>query len=167
MIEFGKVELTEAQRKKWRVNCGDFLVILKDGIKLSDTLYRKGGLGGEFKYGYILLLKYTEQFYDDSITKDKDQKRHLSGSWCILNKDGEEKVNFDSYKSPYLCGGLIYSLDNKYYNIETGYFYGGSYSNFLYSKKFIFLDNNMYGGDESKRGIIKINKFDGSFELFT
>jgi len=33
------------------------------------------------------------------------------------------------------------------------------------SKDFIFIDNN-YTSDESKKGVLKINKKDGTWELF-
>ena len=83
---------------------------------------------------------------------------------CILDNNGIEKVNLKPFDNVYLVGGLIYSVDNKYYNIETGEFYCNSYQ-ILTSTEFIFL-NNEFDEDKSKRGVIKIKKSDGTFELF-
>ncbi len=164
MITFVRAEITEQYRKKWNERLNDFIYIYKDGVKLNDTLYRKGGMGGEFKDGYMLLLKHIEAYYEDSITKDKNRKRHLSDAWCILDTNGIEKVNFKKFESPYLSGGQIYSLDQKYYNIETGEFYCKAYTS-ITSSQFIFLDNQ-FDSDKSRRGVMKINKQDGTWELF-
>lgn len=164
-IELRPVFLSEEYRVKW--NCGhmnDFVNIYLDGIKVSDTLYRVGGIGGRFVDGYIMLLKHTEAFYEDSITKDPKRKPHLKDQWCILNDSGIEKVVFRQFASPYLKGGVVYVLDNKYYNIETGEKYCNSYTS-MSSDEFIFLDN-AYDDDKSRRGVMKINKKDGTFEIF-
>ena len=111
-----------------------------------------------------MLLKHVEAFYEDSITKIQADKPHLEGHWCIIDKNGVEKVNFKQFESPYMRGGQVYSLDGKYYNIETGEFYGDSYHS-LDSKEFIFIDNR-YDKDHSKQGVMKINKNDGTYEVF-
>lgn len=61
-------------------------------------------------------------------------------------------------------GGLIYSNNKKYYNIETNKFYCES-STSMHSTDYLFL-NNLYDKDISKRGILKINKNNDTFELF-
>lgn len=58
----------------------------------------------------------------------------------------------------------IYTLEQRYYNIETGELYCQSFTS-MQSKEFLFL-NNAYDADTSKRGVMKINKADGTFELF-
>lgn len=164
MLELKLVQLDSDYSKKWNNNLEDFLHLYKDGVKVCDTLYRKGGIGGDLKDGYILMLKHIEAHYDDSITEDKDRKPHLENQWCIIDKNGVEKVNFNEFDSPYLTGGIVYSLKNHYYNIETGELYCQSYDT-MKSEEFIFL-NNAYDDDKSKRGIMKINKIDGTYELF-
>ena len=113
---------------------------------------------------YIIILKYEEALYDNSITKDKNKKRHLADKWCIIDRDGNEKKVFDSYASPYLKGGVIYSENNKYYNIETGELYCESYT-YLFSDEYVFLDN-AYDNDKSRRGVMKIHKKTGRYEIF-
>jgi len=165
MIEFKHVVIDDKYRKYWNINSSlnDFLVIYKDGKKLRDTLYRIGGIGGTFKDGYIAMLKHTEGFYTDDITKIKKDKPHLSSQWCIIDSEGNEKVVLIEYRYISMQGGVIYSTDNRFYNIETGALYCLSYSH-MRTKNYIFL-NNESDKDESKRGVLMINKFTGTFEL--
>lgn len=158
------VTLDEKYRKEWNESLTDFCHLYRNDEKVSDTLYRVGGMGGKYKDGYIMLLKYTEAYYEDSITKDKSKKKHLEGLWCILDKDGNEKVVFTQFASPYLQGGQIYCINSEYYNIETGELYCYASSS-MASEEFIFLDNK-FDKDESRRGVMKINKADGSYEIF-
>jgi hypothetical protein len=168
-FELNFATISEEYRKKWNIGkLNDFVHLVKDGQFINDTLYRVGGIGGiNTKDDYFLLLKHTEDYYEDSDYNkgDINKKRHLKSQWCIIDKDGNEKIVFDnSFCSPYLHRGLIYSVDHKYYNIETGYCYG-SVSSSMSSDTFIFL-NTEFDKDKTKRGVIKINKFDGTFELF-
>lgn len=167
MLELNPITLNDDYRKKWNISCHDFLHLCKDGVKLNDTLYRVGGMGGMKDVGkdYVMLLKYEEALYPlDNIIKDKKSQFHLQDNWCIIDKHGVEKVVFESFQHGYLQGGQVYSMDSKYYNIETGECYGDSYST-IKSEHFLFIEN-IYDKDKSKRGVIKINKKDGTFELF-
>lgn len=165
MLELCPIKINEDYRIKWNIYSVDFYHLCKDGIKLNDTLYRKGMFGGiKNNQDYYLLLKHTEAFHPDSITLDKKDKPHLKSTWVIIDKNGVEKLEFPEFSNVYLSGGVIYSMGSNYYNIETGYCYGRSHTT-IKSKDFIFLDNNFYS-DLSKRGVVKINKKDGTFELF-
>jgi len=164
-FELSPITVNSDYLKKFNsTHYGSFICLTRDGVLVRETLYRKGGFGGKMNDGYIMLLKYVEAYYDDLITKKKDEKPHLEGRWCILDENGVEKVECKQFANPYHTGGIVYSLDSNYYNIETGELYCRSYS-CMTSNDFIFLDN-AYDKDTSKRGIMKINKLDGSFELF-
>lgn len=155
----------------------DFVLLCREGKPLRETLYRLGGLSSinDLKNDYFLLLKYVEDVYDydfikkcypNKSRKELELKRnHLDGRWCILDKHGNEKIEFkSSIHSPYLSGGVIYSLNNNYYNIETGYHYANVYSS-MSSEEYLFLDN-AYDKDKDRRGIMKINKKSGEYEIF-
>lgn len=163
-LVFKYVELDEEYRKKWNERSSDFGNLYKDGKKVSDNLYRIGGIGGKAKDGYIILLKYIEDYYDLKHLKTKAEKRHLQSHSCIINENGIEKIVADSYKHPYLQGGLIYALDSNYYNIESGELISHSHKS-MSSDEFIFLDN-AYDNDKSKCGVLKVRKSDGTYELF-
>jgi hypothetical protein len=158
-IQLSRIEVREDYLKQWNELSRDFVLITKDEKPLRETLYRVGGMGGSLKDGekYFMLLKYVEAFYEDTITTDPKRKPHLKGIWCILDKQGNEKVEFKQFGSPYLTGGCVYSINSDYYNIETGELYGHAYHSFS-SSEYIFL--------HTADGVVKINKKDGSKEVF-
>ncbi len=165
IIELSKISINEDYREKWNVSERDFVCITKKGELIRPTLYRVGGFGADIKKNYFMLLKHVEAFYEDKITKVQKDKPHLESRWVILDKNGIEKVEFKQFDSPYLVSdSCIYSIKNSYHNIETGEMYCESYSA-MSSADYLFL-NNEYGKDTSKRGVMKINKKDGSWELF-
>ena len=164
------IRLSDDYRKKWNViGLDDYFQLTKNGTVINNNaIYRvelndkdpQGGIGNRISENekYFLLLKQIEDFYPDTIIKDKDRRPYLSQKWVIIDNEGNEKVQFKLHAIPYLVGGCIYSLDNNYYNIETGYYYGRSMAS-MSSKQFIFI--HVY-----EKGILKINKEDGTYEVF-
>jgi len=164
-LELRPATLLAKYCKKWNVHPDhDYCHLYKDGEIVGFTLYRLGGMGGKLTDRYFLILKYIEKYYEDSITKVKSKKPHLAGHWCIMNQDGKEMIVFKQFDNVYLQGGLLYVLDSLYYNIETGECYGSAY-NSIASAEFLFI-SRIYDADKTKRGVLKINKLDGSTELF-
>lgn len=163
-LQLSRIDLNPDYKSFWNETKSDFVCLTQNGELVSNSLYRVGGFGANLKKDYFLLLKYVESFYEDSITKDKNKKRHLSGHWTIIDKNGIEKKVFEQFKSPYLVkDSCIYCLDQEYFNIETGVFYCRSYTR-MESDSFLFL-NDEFNEDKNKRGVLKINKKDGSLEL--
>lgn len=168
MLELRPVELDAVYSKRWNESSKDFLNLYKDGVKVSDTLYRTGWCGkNDLKKEYFLLLKYDEAMYSDDIAKKLSDKRHLQARWCILNQEGVEKLIAKPFDSVYLIGGVVCIVEHNYYNIETGELYcsGNTSSASMETSDFVFV-HNRWDKDESKCGVLKINKFNGSVELF-
>jgi hypothetical protein len=168
ILQFSSISIREDYRKKWNIHQSDFICLTKNGKLVRDTLYRIGGLGRPKldKDEYFMILKHVEAFYDDSITKDPKRKPHLDGRWCILDKNGNEKIEIDGHKSPYLVSNSqIYSVNRHYYNVETREFYCDAHTS-MESTDYLFLENR-YDKDVSKRGVMKINKKNGTWELFS
>ncbi len=166
-IKLIKAEFTDEYIKKWNIDTRlNYCHLYKDGVKMSDTLYRQGSFEANLNDKYFQLIKYKEAYYDKSITSiTKSDPKHLGGTWCILNQDCKEIVESpDSFKHLSILGDIVYSIDKKYYDIET-HEYLGSPSSILKSKDFLFFDNT-YEKDESLKGILKISKKDCTFELF-
>lgn len=169
-LQLSNIQVNSEYCKEWNEGKTDFVVLSKNGELLRNTLYRVGGYGGwDTKQDYFLLLKYVEAVYDYEFLKTcypnkkrkelESHKKHLEGRWTIIDRNGNEKKEFESFKSPYLIkGSCIYCVDSNYYNIETDEFYGNSYK-CMESSDFLFLDI-------SKQGIMKINKKDGSWTVF-
>ncbi|MGB4817637.1 MAG: hypothetical protein WBP33_00860 [Saprospiraceae bacterium] len=177
-LQLSKIEVNQEYLNEWNENCKDFVVLSKNGEILRNTLYRVGGLNNP-KVGidkYFMLLKYSEDLYTfdfikkcyPKITKKEQEKRlkHLKSEWVILDFNGNEKVVVKkSLDYAYLVkDSCIYSIGRKYYNIETGFCYGDS-STSMKSSEFLFLDNQ-FEKDETKKGIMKINLKDGSWQVF-
>ena len=166
-LQLSPIVIKDDYRKKWNIHENNFVCLTKGGNLISDALYRVGGIGGYIndENPYFMLLKYVEAFYNDSITKITKDKPHLEGRWCIIDKKGIEKKEFGHFKTPYIIkNSVIYSVDSNYYNIETGEFYGYGYTT-MNSTNYLFIDN-AYDKDKSKCGVIKINKKEGTSELF-
>jgi hypothetical protein len=172
-LQLSLIDLDPEYRKKWNERMGDFVGLTRNGQLVRNTLYRLGGIGNSPDgTRYFMLLKYREHVWPDDPkysrngeSKTIEERRQLRGHWVILDKHGEEKIEFeDTLYSPYLSGGVIYTQNNKYYNIETKQLYCQSYSS-MKSNEFLFLDN-AFDDDKYKRGIMKINMETGEFELF-
>lgn len=167
LLQLSTITIKDDYRKKWNIHLDDFLCLTKNGELISDSLYRVGGQSTPDlrKVNYFMLLKHVEGFYPKHIIEyTKSDPKHLESRWCIIDKNGNEKVEFKQFDSPYLVSdSCIYSINNNYYNIETGEFYCQSYSS-MKSSEYLFIEN-AYDKDTSKRGIMKINKKDGSWEL--
>lgn len=167
-LQLSNIKVDADYCKKWNETMQDFVVLTKNGNLISNSLYRVGGMGAKPDgKNYFMLLKYVEAYYSADIMKGSKTKdpKHLEGRWCILDKDGIEKAIFDRFKSPYLVrDSCIYSIEQNYYNIETGEFYCHAYTS-MSSSEYLFL-NNEFDKDLSKRGVMKINKKDGTWVLF-
>jgi len=178
-LQLSKIEVKREYLQEWNENLEDFVVLEKDGVILRNTLYRKGGLNFNLKVGidkYFMLLKYTEEVYDLGFIKEcypnktkKEQglsRKHLKSQWVIIDFNGDEKVVFDQFTHGYLVdsSSIIYSIGDKYYNVETGYFYCSSYTS-MKSSEFLFLDNK-YDDDKTKKGIMKVDLKNGDWEIF-
>lgn len=176
-LQLSPIKLNEEYCKEWNERMNDFVVLTKNGELINNSLFRVGGLSnGDTKKDYFMILKYVEAIYDFDFIKKcypnksrkelELQRKHLEGRWCIIDKNGVEKKEFSQFKTPYIKKGTcLYSVDSNYYNIETGEFYCNT-SKSMESSEFLFLENP-YDKDLSKKGIMKINKKDGSWSVFS
>lgn len=168
-LQLSELTLKEDYRKKWNVTENNFLVLTKNGKLINNSIYRKGGLNNfDLKRDkYFMLLKYQESYLSKDIikiTKSKDNK-YLKSSWCIIDNNGIEKVVFEPFDSPYLVkNSCIYHINGNYYNIETNVCYC-YVSGYIESTDFLFLENN-FDKDHTKRGVMKIDKITGEYEIF-
>lgn len=167
-LQLSPITVNEDYRRKWNIHENDFVCLTRNGELVNNSLYRVGGLNTpNLKKDYFMLLKQVEALYSMDIMKMSKSKdpRHLESRWCIIDKNGIEKVECSRFKTPYLIGNsCIYSTDGNYYNIETDEFYCHCHHS-IASSEFLFLENS-YDKDESRRGVMKINKKDGTWELF-
>lgn len=175
-VRLSKISLDEAYMKEWNEHMNDFVTMTINGKMIEPVLYRLGGLNFNIKVGfdrYFMLLRYTESRRSERIMKMCGSKapksdKYLKGVWCIFDKDGKllHENGDDSIHSPYLVKNApIFSLDGIYYHLLTKKRLGNSRSS-IQTDNFIILDNQ-YEKDEEIKGVIKIDKKDGSFIKIT
>ena len=96
-------------------NTSDYCNLYKDDVKVSDEVFRRGGLGGDFKDGYCDIIHYTPK---------KDKKKYPDGfgdaTHVIINESGNVALKQDGLNYPYHIGGNVGSLKDFYYNLLTG-----------------------------------------------
>jgi len=162
VVTLEHAELSKNYRDQFRIpkSSDDFYYLYINGEKKSDTLYRIGGMNPLSNPDYFLILKHEEGTYDSFVEKDIP---HLVPTWCIYDKNGILKLTFSQYESIYLTGGLIYSIKNKFYNIETGFYYGNT-TRYLKTDNYLFLENKYLPIDGIK-GVMKIHIPTGEYEI--
>ncbi len=161
-LKLSQFTINPAYAKKWQVNLHDFVILSRNNQPIRNTLYRLGGVNYPSLANdkYFMLLKQVEAFYDASITKHTGSRpEHLAQCWTIIDKFGEEKLQFKEFEMPYLVkNSILYSLDGEYFNIETKESYGSG--NVIESNDYVFI------GDYSKNIVKRINKLNGGVKLY-
>ena len=171
LLQLSPIALNEDYRKEWSISENDYCLLSISGEPVSNTLYRKGGIGKfDPNADYNMLLKHVEAEYDKEwlkkIKSERDNPKYLESQWCIIDKYGVEKVVAErfNFESMYLIDdSVLYKTRDVIYNIETGEMYGSS-SNMLKSADYIFC-NTAYE-DKERKGVLKVHKKTGVWELF-
>ena len=136
-------------------NTSRYSHLFKDGIQISDKIFRLGGLDYGFnKKPYASIIVYH------------DYPKDTWGNNCIIDSNGKivlEAEKFDS--SFYYLDGVIAKKKDTIINLLTGEAIVKSHSSSLKSKEFMFVECNDYE-NKFKKGIYKINFTSGEFEIF-
>jgi hypothetical protein len=161
MLSLIKAIITPKYRKTWNIGKqDDYVYLAKDGVKISDQLYREGSIDVLKQTKYFTLLKQVEDYYSDNITNKPSEKKHLSNRTCILDNNGVEKFVSKFMEYPYIINNsCIFHIGKNYYNIETKELYCSSY-NSVESFSYLFLQ--MSG---TKNLVMKIDKNTGISEV--
>lgn len=113
--ELRPIPLTKKQSENSRIVGMKYSHLYHNDLKVSDLIFRKGGLGGTFKDGYCSLINYV---------KTKEPKRNDDGfsfgTHAIINRLGEICLNRESLDYPYHTGGHLASIGNYIYDLRTG-----------------------------------------------
>lgn len=142
--------------KRYENDSSQYYNLFKDGKKISDKIFRRGGISSGFKKGdYCSLIVYG------------DDKIGVGGTHCIVDMQG--KIVHKQSKGlsyPYLAGGVIVSDDNWYYNLLNGEkLVRGRES--VSSKDFIFVESSFYSEDgDWQEGVYQIEKKTGKVKIF-
>jgi hypothetical protein len=98
-------------------NTSKYCNLYLNGNKVSDKVFRKGGMCNGFKDGYCSLIYYTKEK-----TKSKRNNEGFNfGTHVIINALGEIKLKVDnSLDHPYHIGGHLASIRDYIYDLRTG-----------------------------------------------
>ena len=127
--------------------------LYRNGEQVSDQVFRKGGMGGDFRDGYCSLIHYT-----------RDSKRDDGfsfGTHVIINGLGEIVLSGTGISDyPSLCGGHLGKLKDTYYDLRTGEpVLTASSSGAISSKNLIILEHRYDWYKKSlPLGVYTINK---------
>jgi len=114
-FELRPIKLSKEESENSRIVGLKYSHLYKDGVKVSDEIFRKGGLCSGFKEGYCELIHYTR-------TKEpkKNDEGFSFGSSAIVNTNGKICLSKVGLDYPYHSGGNVGSVGDYYYNLLTG-----------------------------------------------
>lgn len=139
--------------KEIKNNTSRFSHLYKDGKRISNTIFRLGGMSYGFKG-----KPFTQLIVCPNYPKD------TWGDHCIINKNGEiTLIQKKSMDSLYYWKGVIGSMGGTYYNVETGVpIVKGSAK--VTSENYLFVENSY--NNEYAKGVWKIEYETGKYEIF-
>lgn len=130
-----------------------------NGLKVSDEVFRVGGMGGKFKDNYCSLIHYTQE------REHTEEKLGFSfGTFVIINHLGDIVLKGESFSSdhPHHIGGHIASKGNYIYDLRTGKAIAPKSSSSMKGSNFLFIEHkySWYNKEvELPLGIYAINLF--------
>jgi len=110
----GPIWLTEEESKSKEVSRMKYSYLYHNGLKVSDSIFRKGGSCIGFKDGYCNLIHYTR------ITKREKPSGFSTGDHVIINELGEIVLKGDGLDYPSHIGGHIGKFKGALYNLING-----------------------------------------------
>ena len=143
-------------------NRENFSHLYFNGELMCDKIFRKGGMGGDFKDGYCSLIYYIQK-------ENHTKKRHGFdfGTHVIINKLGNIVLSGGGISDyPSHRGGNVGKLKDSYYNLLNGQvILTASSSDTINSKNYIILEHRYdWYNKELPLGIYKIDKKTCSIE---
>jgi hypothetical protein len=149
------IELTEEESASRHISGMKYSHIYHNGLKVSDSIFRKGGMCNGFKDGYCQLIHYRR------ITKGKDSDGFSSGDHVIINEMCETVLaGLGSLDHPYHIGGHIGKLKRDLYDLRTGDRIAPYPSESIKGKNYLII-NHVYSHDDKELplGVYMVNLY--------
>jgi hypothetical protein len=114
--ELRPIELTKKESEDSHTVNSNYCHLYHNDLKVSNLIFRKGGISHGFKDGYCSLIHYV---------RTKEPKKNNSGfsfgTHVIINHLGEIVLGApSSLDHPYHIGGHLASIGNYIYDLRTG-----------------------------------------------
>ena len=155
-FELRPIELTDVELENQRIVSMEYSHLYKDGIKISDEIFRKGGLCTGFKEGYCVLLHYIR-----TNEPGKNNNGFSFGKSVIVNTEGKICLEGKGLEYPYHNSGNLGTLGDYYYNLLTGEKICHKPSSVVKGKEYLYLEfryNFGYHKVKIPVGVYKLNK---------
>lgn len=155
-FELRPIELSEKESENSKIVNMKYSHLYKDGVKVSDDIFREGGLCHGFKDGYCVLINYKR-----TNEPKKNDNGFSFGSSVIINTEGKICLSGTGLDYPYHTGGNVGSVGNYYYNLLTGEKICYKPSSVITGKEFIYLEHRYnfdYYEVKVPVGVYKLNK---------
>ena len=160
--ELRPIELTEKESKDQHTVNSNYCHLYHNDLKVSDLIFRKGGMGGKFKDGYCALINYVR-----TDEKGKNNDGFSFGKHVIVNHLGEIcLLATDTITYPSHCGGNLGKMKDTYYDLRTGKeLISCSTSGSIDGKGFVFVQHRYdWYNKQLPLGVYKINKITCEYE---
>lgn len=143
------------------VNRSEYSHLYHNDLKISDQVFRRGGIGGDFKEGYCSLIAY--------LPDNTREEGFSSGFHVIINATGEIVLSAKSSYGdhPYHQGGNIAKMKDTYYNLLTGEeILTASSPNVINSKNYIYIEHRYdWYNKDLPVGVYMICKKTGEYQF--
>jgi hypothetical protein len=155
-FELRPIKLSKKESENPRIVESKYSHLYKDDVKVSDEIFRKGGLCHGFKEGYCGLIHYIR-------TKEpkKSDSGFSFGDSVIIDTKGKICLSRTGLDYPYHVGGNVGSVGNYYYNLLTGEKICYRPSSVIVGVECLYLDSRYnfdYYEVKIPFGVYKLNK---------
>ena len=155
-FELRPIKLSKKESENSRIVDSKYSHLYKDGVKVSNEIFRKGGICSGFKDGYCSLIQYTR-----TKEPEKNDSVFSFGTHVIVNSSGKICLTGMRLDHPYHTGGNLGSVGDYYYNLLTGEKVCHKISSVIVGKEYLYLDNRYnfdYYEVKIPVGVYKLNK---------
>jgi len=139
-------------------NNDKFSNLYHNGLKVSDEVFRKGGVCNGFKDGYCNLIHYVKE-------GEHTLKRHgfSYGTHVLINELGDTVLSVSGLnETPYHLGGNVGTIKNSFYNLKTGdIILSSDTTSIINGRKFTIVNHRYEWYDKENKfpiGVYKIDK---------
>jgi hypothetical protein len=134
--ELRDIELFTKDGKNVIENKNRYGHLYHNGLKISDEIFRKGGICNGFKDGYCALIHHT-------LSEDlkKSSERFSFGTHVIINELGDICLSKDGLDCPSHVGGHIASIGNCLYDLRSGEMIAPKSSTMIVTKQYVIIEH--------------------------
>ena len=155
--ELRPIKLTKKEAENQRIVNLKYSHLYHNGLKVSNHIFRKGGMSGKFKDGYCELIHYVR-----TNQKEKNDNGFSFGTFVVINHLGEIVLEGNKLSSdhPHHIGGHLGSRGNYIYDLRTGEAIAPKSSDTIAGKNCIIINHRYAWYDKEAKLPLGIYRID-------